>query len=207
MCLRYAVMDMLRFGRSLDPVSLQAMHEGSRRHRQFQQELMQQQPYVAIEQSIRHEELRVSGRIDAVVRVEGELQAIEFKTVNGERFAQIGQMGPLFAHVAQLALYLELTGYRLGCLIVENRETDERREYYFRPDADFGHWLRQRIAAATASALARRLPEREISLGCRWCDRWQRCFTTEEQRDQMIADHPLFEPNPAFMSMPAAVSL
>lgn len=206
MCLRNAVMDMLRFGRALDAASLEAMQEGSRRHRRFQQELIQKQPYVAIEQRIRHEDLRVSGRIDAVVRVEGELQAIEFKTVNGERFEQIRQTGPLFAHVAQLALYLELTGYRLGCLIVENRETDERREYYFRPDAEFSKWLCQRIAEATAAALARRLPEREISLGCRWCDRWPRCFTTEEQRDHMIAEHPLFEPKPALLSMPAALS-
>jgi hypothetical protein len=122
---------------------------------------------------------------------------IEYKTVSGERFERIRQKGPPVDHVAQLALYLEVTGYPEGRLVVESRETGERMSFSLSAETGWGAWLRTRILTAHTAEEQRTLPPREISLGCETCDRWQRCFKTEEARASAVAAHPQWEPVPA----------
>lgn len=207
LCLRYAVMDMLRFGRELDPESLAAMHEGSRRHRAYQAELKAGPGVIAIERRVADASGRIAGRMDAVVTWRDRPQVIEYKTVNGSRFEQICATGPLISHVAQLLLYLELTGYDQGRLVVESRETGERREYSMTSDPGWASWLRERSARALAAADQHQLPEREVSAGCLSCDRWRRCFKDVAERSQRVAAHPLWEPDPALPQSPAASAL
>jgi hypothetical protein len=200
--LRYAVMDLLRFGRLIDDEALAAMQEGSARHRVFQRELAQTADLMAVEQPVKDDGLQVSGRMDAVVEWRGQPMVVEFKTVNQERFDQIREQGPLVSHFAQLALYLELTGYAVGVLVVESRVSNRRLRYVFERDPAWASWLRERIQGAVQAAEAHRLPARETSVACLHCDRWQRCFAEASDREQAVAAHPRWEPNPAAPGMP-----
>lgn len=196
-CLRYAVMELLGFSRVLSPEVKAAMREGSGLHRQFQQELATRYEVVGIERPIRDEAWGVSGRLDAVVQTAEGPAVIEYKTVNGEKFGHIAETGPLLAHWAQLALYMAIGPYAVGLLVVESRESGERLTWRTGPDEAWTAWVRTRVAAARRWQAARKLPEREVSVGCRQCDRWQRCFRTPEAREAAISEHPLWEPHPA----------
>ncbi len=203
-CLRYATMELLRFGRNLDEASRAVMQEGGRRHRRFQAELLQSDDLIGIEQVVKDDALGVSGRMDAVRWFHGQPEVVEFKTVDGERFEWIRQHGPLVSHFAQLALYLELTAYERGVLVVENRSSDERTEFVISRDERWGAWLAERIRTAAAAAREHRLPQREVSVRCLTCDRWQRCFADSSARDAAVREHPGWEPTPALPGDPGA---
>lgn len=195
-CLRYAVMELLGFGRVISPEAMEAMQAGTRLHRTFQAGLADLFSVVAVEAPVKDVTRGVSGRLDAIVSTDAGLAVVEYKTVGGEKFARLVQDGPLVQHWAQLALYLDLTGYGLGFLVVESRETGERRMWRATPDPAWQQWVQHRVEAARAHQLAHRLPEREISRECLSCDRWTRCFKTLADRDQAVAQHPIWDPAP-----------
>ncbi len=195
-CLRYAVMDLLGFGRMLSEDTLTAMRAGSSWHRTFQSRLVHEGEVLGLEVPIKNEELGISGRIDAVIKEHDKMVAVEYKTVYADKYRQIEEHGPLFDHWAQLALYVNLGRYEMGRLIVDNRESEERLTFGLLPSTEWETWLIVRIQLARRYQLQRMLPSREISLRCLHCDRWQRCFKTEEERAQMVQSHPLWEPNP-----------
>ena len=203
-CLRYAAMELLRFGRNLDEASRAVMQEGARRHRRFQAELLQSGDLIGVEQVVKDDVLGVSGRMDAVCRVHGEPEVVEFKTVDGERFEWIRQHGPPVSHFAQLSLYLELTGYERGVLVVESRASDERTEFVVPRDERWGTWLTERIRTAVVAAREHRLPQREVSVNCLTCDRWQRCFPDPLARDAAARKHPDWAPTPPLPGDPGA---
>lgn len=195
-CLRYSVMDLLGFGRQLSDDTLAAMHEGASLHKQFQQSLATSCDVVGLEVPLKNSELRISGRIDAVVREHDHCIAVEYKTMRDEKFSAMRMTGPVFDHWAQLALYVNIGGYYGGWLVVENRDTGERLTWPQAPDPSWTEWLVQRIAAAQEYQEKKELPLREVSVKCRHCDRWQRCFKSESDREAAIAAHPLWEPVP-----------
>lgn len=196
-CLRYTVMELLGFGRVLSPETLDAMHQGSAWHREFQKRLSDDYVVVAVESTIREEVLGVSGRVDAVIQTNRGTAVIEYKTVNDEKFREILDTGPVLAHWAQLMLYLELGDFAEGFLVVESRGTRQRLVWHSLPDQVWGRWVRERVAMARAFQLKRQLPEREIGQDCLQCDRWQRCFKSEAERDQAVLAHPDWEPEPS----------
>ncbi len=191
------VMDLLGFGRMLSQDTLSAMRTGSSWHKTFQSRLVHETEVVGLELPIKNGELGISGRIDAVIQEKGQMVAVEYKTVNGDKFRQIEEYGPLFDHWAQLALYVNLGDYDRGRLIVDNRDSEERLSWDLLPDPKWSTWVITRIQLARKHQLQRTLPSREISLGCLHCDRWQRCFKTAEERAQMVQSHPQWEPNPS----------
>ncbi|MBX5467893.1 MAG: PD-(D/E)XK nuclease family protein [Firmicutes bacterium] len=195
-CLRYAVMEVLGFGRQIEAAARQAMAEGAMGHRRFQAELATASVLVAAEVAFGGPAVGVRGRVDAVVQWGGEAVAVEFKTVDESGFEGICREGPRYAHVAQLATYLEFGPYPRGILVVEARDSRRRVGFALTQDAVFGQWLRQRVAAALEWAASRRLPPREVSVRCQHCDRWPRCFADTAARDQAVAAHPRWEPAP-----------
>ncbi|WP_053960792.1 PD-(D/E)XK nuclease family protein [Sulfobacillus thermosulfidooxidans] len=197
-CLRYAVMDLLGFGRLLTDETLTAMHSGASWHKTFQAELLQKSDVIGLEVPIKDGDLGISGRIDAVIEENGQHIAIEYKTVHDEKFRAICQDGPIFDHWAQLALYVNIGGYDQGRLIVDNRETHERLLWTIFPDSRWKQWMTNRIERAREYQQKRVLPPREVSVRCLHCDRWQRCFKSEEERGQAVSSHPHWEPDPPF---------
>ena len=197
-CLRYTVMDLLGFGRSLNQETLAAMHAGTAWHKIFRTQLARDSNVLALERPLKDGDLGIFGRIDAVIIQEGRTVAVEYKTVHDERFREIGHYGPVFEHWAQLALYVNFGGYDYGRLIVDNRDTHERLTWLVFPNALWKSWIIRRIRMAQDYQQRRSLPPREISVRCLQCDRWQRCFKTAEERDQRVTEHPQWEPEPPF---------
>jgi hypothetical protein len=198
-CLRYAVMDLLGFGRSLDGETRTRMAEGVRWHRRFQEALAQSGCLQAVEVVVRDGDLGVAGRIDAVVREpSGALAVVEYKTVTGSRFEEIRVTGrPPVAFWAQLTLYRDLTGYARGYLVIDARDTPRRRLRFVQDGpTPWSAWVRTRVEQARSWARAGRLPPREPAVHCLTCDRWRRCFRNEGERDAAVAAHPTWSPEP-----------
>lgn len=195
-CLRYSVMELLGFGRLLSPETLQAMQEGVRYHKTYQQELLQTHIVRAIEAPIKDLERGISGRIDAIIDHDGGVVAIEYKSVNPEKFSRIAQEGPLVLHWAQLHLYLAIGTFTGGWLVVESRGNQARLVFQTAPDPLWTDWVLTRVALARQYQQNKKLPAREISEDCLHCDRWQRCFKTDQERNLAVEDHPVWRPDP-----------
>lgn len=204
-CLRYAVMDVLGFGRVIDPESQAAMRAGSDQHKVFQQGLLGAYAMCSVEVPLKDSVWGISGRMDAVVEMTDGPVVIEYKTVSPQRFSRIRQQGPLVPHWAQLQLYLAVSRISRGLLVVDARDIPGRVVFQTDSDPVWGGWLRARIDHVKAHQAARRLPPREVSAECGSCDRWQRCFATADERDAAVQEHPDWDPEPVLPALGAFV--
>lgn len=187
------------FGRMLDEATRARMAEGVAMHRLFQEELARAGVLVRAEVPIRDAELGVSGRVDALVHEAGGAIPVEYKTVRTERFEQMLVAGPAVAHWAQLALYLAClpTNPATGILVVDERAPARRRLTARQAsETPFVAWVQERVRRARGLAAERHLPPREPARHCLDCDRWQRCYPTEEARQRAVDDHPVWTPEP-----------
>ena len=192
-------MGLMGFGRQLDEAARARMAEGTAMHRRFQQELAGRGVLVRAEVTIRDPHLLMSGRIDALVREGGRGDAVplEYKTANPTRFAQLAREGPAVSHWAQLALYLACPPrpFTHGVLVVDERAEGGGRLVAQQPvGTAFAEWVVQRVQQAWAWASEGQLPPREPARHCLDCDRWQRCYKTEGDRQAAVEDHPAWEP-------------
>jgi len=206
-CLRYAAMDLLGFGRRIDADTRARMAAGSAWHKTFVAELLGSGRLMEAESPIRDPALGVSGRADALVRTaDGTVAVVEYKTVNPERFEHILAAGkPPIAFGAQLALYLEVTRYREGRIVIDSREEPRRRlEFRLAWPNELSAWVRERVVRARAWAHDGKLPPREVGPHCLTCDRWERCFRTNDEREQAVADEPVWRPDPPLPILEAA---
>ena len=195
-CLRYAVMEVLGFGRLIAPDSLDAMRQGSEQHKRFQHQLLQENALAEVEVPLKDEEWGVSGRLDALLETARGPWVVEYKTVSDERFERVRESGPMISHWAQLQLYLAVGHFVGGSLVVDSRPENRRLIFHAEPDLQWNTWIRARILRVKNFQATRKLPEREVSQACLACDRWQRCFRTEDERTAQVAIHPMWEPSP-----------
>ncbi len=199
-CLRYQVMDVLGFGRLIDPDSQAAMRAGSALHQVFQAELREAYAMCRVEVKIGDNQWGVSGRMDALLDTSWGQWVVEYKTVSPQRFEKVLEGGPLLTHWAQLQLYMMLGDLAKGSLVVEERPTGRRLIFHADLDPLWSDWLKDRIGRVKTYQLSRELPEREVSGECLSCDRWQRCFRDESDRAQRVWTHPVWEPEPGVPS-------
>lgn len=200
-------MGLLGFGRRLDEDTRVRMAAGTAMHRQFQQELADRGLLVRAEVTIRDPGLLMSGRIDAVIHEGAEAVPLEYKTVNPARFAQMRQEGPVVSHWAQLALYLACPPrpFSHGVLVVDERAPAGGRLVARQPaGSQFADWVVARVQQAWRWAEDGVLPPREPALHCLDCDRWERCYRTEDDRAAAVEAHPAWEPSPAMPWEPIA---
>lgn len=189
-------MDILGFGRVIDPESQQAMREGSRLHKVFQEQLLSHYAMAQVEVSIKDSDRGVSGRMDALLATERGSWVVEYKTVSEDRFQMMELAGPFLSHWAQLHLYLMVGGFAGGSLVVDSRGSGARRIFQVLRNEEWEAWIDARIRLAKDFQQKHALPSREISAGCRSCDRWKRCFKTEAARDEAVMAHPEWDPSP-----------
>ncbi len=200
-------MGLLGFGRKLDDDTRVRMAEGTAMHRQFQQELADRGLLVRAEVTVRDPALLVSGRIDALIHEGAEAVPLEYKTVSAERFAEMREQGPVVAHWAQLALYLACPPrpFSHGVLVVDERAPAGGRLVARQPAATrFAAWVVARVQQAWRWAEDGALPPREPARHCLSCDRWERCYRTEDDRAEAVAAHPTWDPSPPMPWEPIA---
>ncbi len=198
-CLRYAAMDLLGFGRRLDADTRSRMAAGSAWHKTFMLELAEGGGLLAAEAPMRDPGMGVSGRADALLRSpSGQVTVVEYKTVNPDRFSAIRAAGePPLGFMAQLALYLEITHYPSGRLVIDSREEMRRRLQFALPwPNELGGWVRERVVRARGWAEEGKLPPREVGSHCLGCDRWERCYKSVEEREAAVAEEPSWAPFP-----------
>ena len=105
-CKRQAILEHAGIVKNeLDDRSLRVFWMGNRIHEALQNLYIATLDIVATESSFRNEEFKVSGRGDMTARDEGGLVAVEFKSVNSNKF-KYGNL-PETAHVLQLACSLK----------------------------------------------------------------------------------------------------
>lgn len=153
---------------------------------------------IADELPIKSEELKISGRSDAIIKdpeyiVGDDDPSISLAGFNGETLYEgprdaviiielksIGDNGfnrltrePKLEHVKQLQLYLHLTGLKRGVLLYENKNTQELKEFKVDYDPVIAEEVIHKVKTIHAHMTDGTIPEKEFdrsSFECRYCD-------------------------------------
>ncbi|PIV12885.1 MAG: hypothetical protein COS47_00155 [Candidatus Nealsonbacteria bacterium CG03_land_8_20_14_0_80_36_12] len=69
----------------------------------------------------------ISGRADAIIRIDNELYLVDFKSINSSILQRMEK--PKEEHVLQLQLYLHFFNLKKGILLYEGKDTSELKEF------------------------------------------------------------------------------
>jgi hypothetical protein len=94
-------------------------------------------PEYAIELPLPPNEYLTSGRIDAVVKINGEYWYLDIKTVDQKKFDDGASSWKFKKYKAQLQVYMHLTGIRKSLILLVNRNDLTQREYLIEYDAEW----------------------------------------------------------------------
>lgn len=98
-----------------------------------------------VELPVVDEELDIVGHTDGIVDLENRLFIIDFKTCSSMVFKNIVDMDkPIKYHVRQINTYMYILGIDYGCLLYENKNTLEIKEFYLRKDDDVVSEIKER---------------------------------------------------------------
>lgn len=141
---------------------------------------------IAPELSLRHEELCISGRSDAIIwnflreedEPDGEIISlkdldgniiyegpenyillVEFKSISENGFYKLRKGKPKDAHEQQLQLYFHLTGITKGIVYYENKNNQKAQEYVLTKDEEVIASVVNRIKRLLGCASRREIPE------------------------------------------------
>jgi CRISPR/Cas system-associated exonuclease Cas4 (RecB family) len=194
-CSRRIVMQMIGLDKPIpDPRIIRIMDNGNSVHERYENYFAEMGILVTPELSLKHEELRISGRSDAIIRIPSdetayELAIIEIKSSNNNQFNRMVKDGkPKDEHYMQLQLYMYLTGIKKGAILVENKDNQDVWEYWCDYDPELAHQIVDKIRRVNAFVDENLknenkekliLPEREFektSFECRYCDFKEICW-------------------------------
>lgn len=185
-CSRKLVMQNLDYEKpEADPKFLRIMENGNSMHSRYEKLFGEMGILVAPELPIKDEELRISGRTDALIRVPKgssawELVLVELKSANDNQFGKMVKTNePKVEHYQQLQLYMHLTGIHTGVLFVENKNNQDLWEFWCEYDGELCEKLVEKIKMVNSCSDAEILPERDYpknSYECRYCDFREACW-------------------------------
>lgn len=185
-CSRAIAMDMLGYPQEeVDPKFIRIVQNGNAVHTRYEDYLRSTGLLVGVEIPIRDRVLRISGRIDAVIRLPldngaGKLAVVEFKSSNERRYKEaVANDRPDDAYVKQVQLYMHMLGIDLACIILENKNTQDMWEYWVEYDESEAMWCIDKISMIISCVDAGILPEREFektSTSCRYCNFREECW-------------------------------
>jgi hypothetical protein len=157
-CIKYIVLKMK--GVESEPIagrSLLIMENGNYVHERLEKMLGDCDILIAPELSIKSKELNISGRSDAIIKnildnhksnkivtlyspdeklvyegPEHDIAIVELKSISSSGFDHVCKDShPKYEHTMQLMLYEELTGIHAGCILYENKNTQQLRTFMF----------------------------------------------------------------------------
>ncbi len=104
---------------------------GNDTHKRLVKTLSKLRILIADEVNMPHNNL-FRGRADAVVKIDDEFYIVEIKSVSNARFQRLTKAAT--EHVKQLQLYLYYFNINKGIILVENKNTQELKEFIIEKD-------------------------------------------------------------------------
>jgi CRISPR/Cas system-associated exonuclease Cas4 (RecB family) len=183
-CPRYIVYDMLGYKRPEMPPRITRITEnGNYMHERYQTLFADMGVLIQDELPIKDAELCISGRTDALIRLNSELVLVELKSANQKKTDKMKKANaPLPEFEMQLQLYLHLTGIPKGIVLAENKNDQEILEFPINYNITMANTLVDKVKLCVGSAKQGILPDRldtsdrENFNSCRWCDYNEMCW-------------------------------
>ncbi|MCY9308831.1 Dna2/Cas4 domain-containing protein [Bacillus inaquosorum] len=190
-CKRAVVYQMLGYPtKPINGQSLLIMENGTGFHNRMEDIFEKMGILVAPELSLKDEELRISGRSDAIIwnflKREDEqddeeivlfdpndsekeiyrgpanhILIVEFKSIKNKNYTKLPKSKPKTAHEMQLQLYFYLTGIKKGIVYYENKDNQESKHYVVEYDEQLINQVKTDIKEILDYADRRELPEKE----------------------------------------------
>lgn len=190
-CKRAVVYQMLGYPTKPIPgQNLLIMENGTSFHNRMEDIFEKMGILVAPELSLKDEELRISGRSDAIIwnylKSDDEEDAevitlydrkdkdkvvyhgpanhiliVEFKSIKSKNYLKLPKSKPDKKHEMQLQLYFYLTGIRRGMVYYENKDTQESKFFHVFYDEELVQQVKSDIKEILDYVDRRELPEKE----------------------------------------------
>lgn len=188
---RDIVMSMLGYiGKPKSGETMMILENGTSFHNRMEDLFEDMGIMVAPELSLKHPELKISGRSDAIIwnylreedEPDGEIitltspdgtivyegpenyvMLVEFKSIGENGFYNLRKSKPNDAHEQQLQLYFYLTGITRGIVYYENKNNQKHTEYIVDRDEELIKEVIARIKRLLKMAEERTIPESEFS--------------------------------------------
>lgn len=211
-CKRQVAYQMLGYpGKPIPGRNLLIMDNGTYFHERMEHTFKRMGIMIAPELALKHEELRISGRSDAIVwnwmkkaPVENDTEItltapdgtlvyngpqsdvliVELKSINNKNYEKLPKTLPKMEHRMQLQLYMYLTGIRQGVVYYENKDTQEQKYFYVEYNPEMVEKIVSDIKTIISHLDADTLPEREfapVSFQCQWCDHKEICYPQQNK--------------------------
>lgn len=205
-CRRQIAYQMLGYpGKEIPGRNLLIMENGTSFHNRMEHIFHEMGVLIAPELKLVHQELRISGRSDAIVwnwMKQGEVEndtnitlldpddnvvyegpqsdvlIVELKSINNKNYDKLPKTKPKKEHNMQLQLYMYLTGIRQGVVYYENKDNQEQKYYYVTYDEAVVQKIVSDIRYIIQHIDMNKLPERDftpISFECKYCDYRDMC--------------------------------
>lgn len=130
-------------------------------------------------------DLRVSGRLDALVRLDKKLYVVELKSAKDTSFNRMVENGPYESYLDQITLYMYLTDIFSGIIYVENKNDQSVHEFMVDYDTERAAALLEKIRMINEHVLSLTLPPRpykQVSFECRQlCDYKEWCWSNDPE--------------------------
>jgi len=108
----------------------------------------------------------ISGRVDAIVSIEGERYLVDFKSINSSILR--GMEEPKQEHVFQIQLYLHFFNIKKGILLYEGKDTLELKEFPINYDENLAKQLLKEFEELKQNLLKNIIPDRLIDYPENW---------------------------------------
>ncbi len=184
-CARSLAMGMLNYPRQTpDAQSIRIFANGDSMHERYQKWFSDMGILVAEELPMKDPIMRLSARLDAIIRVTDEgaagmLAIVELKSAKDKQFKRMLKEGPYTGYICQLQFYMHMTGIPRGVIFMENKDTQELTEWWYEYDQAMAAQLVEKAQMVVSCVDAQLLPEREYektSFECRFCDYAEACW-------------------------------
>lgn len=153
------------------------------------------------EAPLRDKERNISGKLDALIKMNGKYYVLEIKTVNRYAFDDICREGPREEHVLQLQLYLHYVqnifkiDAKQGILLYKNKDTSRFIDFPIDYDETCSQNFFDQMKAVEKHIADKTLPERpyeRTDWHCQYCDYELICWAgVPEKRIPEITDEDL----------------
>lgn len=146
-CSRQMLYEMLGYKKEMpEPRMFMIMDNGNYVHQRYENAFKELGILMAAEAPIKDESLRISGRIDAIISVNDVMAIAELKSANSRTFETMKKSGKAdIKYLSQLQLYMHLTGFDIGVVIVENKDNQDVLEFWVEYDKEMSEGVIKKI--------------------------------------------------------------